>query len=215
LGGAACLAAAVLLGFTAQRGGTWLDYATLKAAEQFLSPRDQLVRVLSSESGWPHSSYLTALLPVAVTLLFLAGSGRQHGMSSVFRRWRWVLLTLIAIPVHYVVRVAFRRPGPEDVGHEGIVLGAYPSGAALGVCLGWTLLVVVAGELRPRWRPWLLLAAVVILLVHGIVRALTQKHWPTDILGSYLLVTGAFLLAGSVAGGGARPGHRSATTLSQ
>jgi membrane-associated phospholipid phosphatase len=32
--------------------------------------------------------------------------------------------------------------------------------------------------------------AVAVVSVHAVVRAVTQKHWITDILGSYLLVAG-------------------------
>jgi membrane-associated phospholipid phosphatase len=195
--GSACLAAAVLIGLAADHRGMWLDHAMPNAVGDLVSPRNRLVRALGSEAAWPYGAYLTALLPVMVTVAFLAGRVRQHGVLPVFRYWRWVLLTVGAIPAHYAMRLAFRRPGPDDGRDEEVVVGAYPSGTALAVGLGWMLLVVVVGELRPRWRPWLLVLAVMILIVHGIVRALTQKHWTTDIVGSYLLVAGAFLLAGT------------------
>jgi membrane-associated phospholipid phosphatase len=38
--------------------------------------------------------------------------------------------------------------------------------------------------------------AVIALVVHAAVCVVTHKHWATDILGSYLLVASAFLLAG-------------------
>jgi membrane-associated phospholipid phosphatase len=205
LAGSACLAAAVLIGLAAQRRGTWLDHATLSAAGRLVSPKNRLVRLLSSEAGWPHAAYLTALLPVAVTVAFQAGGVLRDGVLPVIRRWRWVLLTLTVIPAHYVLRVAFRRPGPDDTHDEEIVVGGYPSGAALAVGLGWTLLVVVVGGLRPRYRPLLLVMAVVVLVVHAIVRALTRKHWATDIVGSYLLVVGAFLLASTARPDASRP----------
>jgi membrane-associated phospholipid phosphatase len=203
--GLACVAVAVVIGLAAQRRGMWLDHAMLSAVGRLVSPQNRVVRLLSSEAGWPHGAYLTALLPVVVTVAFVAGGVPRDGVLVVIRRWRWVLLTLTVIPAHYVLRVALGRPGPDDTHHEEIVVGAYPSGAALAVGLGWTLLVVVAGGLRPRYRPWLLVLTVVVLAVHGIVRALTQKHWATDIVGSYLLVAGAFLLAST-----ARPdaGHQ-------
>lgn len=203
--GLACVAIAVLIGLAAQRRGMWLDHATLSAAGSLVSPQNRFVRLLSSEAGWPHAAYLTALLPVVVTVAFLAGGILRDGVLLVIRRWRWVLLTLTVIPAHYLLRVALRRPGPDDRHDQEIIVGAYPSGAALAVGLGWTLLVVVVGGLRPRYRPWLVVVAVVVLAVHGIVRALTQKHWATDIVGSYLLVAGTFLLAST-----ARPdaGHR-------
>jgi membrane-associated phospholipid phosphatase len=213
LAGSACLAAAVLIGLVAQRRGTWLDHATLSAAGRLVSPQNRLVRLLSSEAGWPHAAYLTALLPVAVTVAFLAGGVLRDGVLPAIRRWRWVLLTLTVIPAHYVLRVAFRRPGPDDTHDEEIVVGAYPSGAALAVGLGWIVLIVVVGGLRPRYRPWLLVLAVVVLVAHGIVRALTRKHWATDIVGSYLLVASAFSLASTARPSASRP-HRSTRSAS-
>lgn len=196
--GVVCLAAAALMGMVVAQGqAIWLDHALPGAARRLVEPSDLLVRVLSSESGWPHGSYLTALLPVGFTMAMLAGEVLRRGIRPVFDRWRWVLLTLLAIPVHYGLRVGFGRPGPDDPANETLVVGAYPSGAALAVGLGWTLCVVVVGADRPRWRPWLLAAAAVALFLHAVVRSLTDKHWASDILGSYLLVAAAFLFAGS------------------
>jgi membrane-associated phospholipid phosphatase len=194
--GVALLAAAVLLGAVSQRRELWLDHAAPGAAGRLVPPGNPLVRMLSSEGGWPHGSYLTALLPVLLTMAVAAGELRRRGFRPVFERWWWVLLTLAAIPVHYGLRVAFGRPGPDEAGHPAEVVGAYPSGTALAVGLGWVLCIVVAGAYRPRWRPWLMLSAGAVLLLHVIVRTVTDKHWATDIVGSYLLTAAAFLLAG-------------------
>jgi hypothetical protein len=67
------------------------------------------------------------------------------------------------------------RPGPGEVAEGSLYVGAYPSGAT----------------------------QVVALALHLLVRAVTDKHWATDIVGSYLLAAGAFLLAGAFR---ARPG---------
>jgi membrane-associated phospholipid phosphatase len=199
--GLGCLAAAVLIGLVARSRGTWLDHGLPRAAGRLMPPDNRLVQVLSSELGWPSGAYLTALLPVAVAMALLAGEVRRRGPGPVLRRWRWVLLTLVAIPFHYVLRLAFGRPGPGEVAGDGLYVGAYPSGAALAVGLGWMLCLVVAGELRPRWWPWLVAVAAVMVTVHAVARAVTDKHWVTDILGSYLLVAGAFLLAASTSAG--------------
>jgi membrane-associated phospholipid phosphatase len=201
--GLGCLAATVLLGLVAHPRGTDLDHAMASATGRLAPPDNRVVELLSSEVVWPSGAYLTALLPVAVAVALLAGEVRRLGLRPVLGRWRWVLLTLLAIPVHYALRVAFGRPGPGEVSGGGLYVGAYPSGAALAVGLGWVLCVVVAGELRPRWRPWLVALAVVVVTAHAAARAVTGKHWITDIVGSYLLVAGAFLLAAaSTARGG-------------
>jgi membrane-associated phospholipid phosphatase len=80
---------------------------------------------------------------------------------------------------------------------EPRLVGAYPSGTAVAVGLGWVLCLVVVGGLPRRWRPWLAVVAAIVLVVHGVVRVIADKHWATDILGSYLLVIGVFFLAGT------------------
>jgi membrane-associated phospholipid phosphatase len=193
--GLAFLAAGVLLGLTTLGQGTWLDHAIPSVVERLVPPGSAPVRALASELGWPHGAYATAVLPVAVTMVLLLGEVRRHGARPVLEQWRWILLTLAVIPVHYVLRVAFGRPGPGDPRADADLVGSYPSGAALAVGLGWAFYLVVVGELRPRWRPWVMVLTVFALVVHAAVRVVTAKHWTTDILGSYLLVAGAFLLA--------------------
>jgi membrane-associated phospholipid phosphatase len=193
--GLACLAASTLIGLTVHRRGIWLDDAMLTVAKRLVSRHGVLVRALGGEAYWPHGAYLTALLPVAVTVVALACEARQRGVAPTIHRWRWVLLTLAALPVHYALRVLFARPGPTEAPGQADLIGAYPSGTALAVGLGWGLCLVVVGQLRPRWRPSLVMLTVIALTVHAAVRVVTHKHWPTDILGSYLLVAGAFLLA--------------------
>jgi membrane-associated phospholipid phosphatase len=197
--GVALLVAAVLLGMVARHRGIWFDHAVPSLARRLVSPGNPLVRALSSESGWPHGSYVTALLPVLLTMVVAAGELRRHGLRAVYQRWRWVLLTLAAIPVSYGLRVVFGRPGPDDPASSAEVVGAYPSGAALAVGLGWGLCIVVAGAYRPRWRPWLIATAGVVLVLHVLARAVTDKHWASDIVGSYLLAASAFALAGLAA----------------
>lgn len=198
--GLACLAASILIGLTVRRRGIWLDDATVMVAKRLVPRHGVLVRTLGGEAYWPHGAYLTALLPVAVTVAALACEARQRGVAPTIDHWHWVLLTLAAIPVHYALRVVFARPGPIEVPGQVDLIGAYPSGTALVVGLGWGLCLVVVGQLRPRWRLWLVMLTVIALIVHAAVRVVTHKHWATDILGSYLLVASAFLLAGAARG---------------
>jgi membrane-associated phospholipid phosphatase len=153
------------------------------------------VRILATESGWPHTSYLIALLPLAMAGAVLIRDGWARRRDLRPRRWAWLLLTLAALPMQHLLRVAFDRAGPNvPLWSEG-AKGAYPSGAALLVALGWAIGVVVLDDLRPRWRQALLVAAAAALGVHAWARVAAHKHWATDIIGSYLLVGGVLLLA--------------------
>src|SRR6266487_6880421 len=184
--GLACLAACILIGLAVNRRETWLDGALLVVAKHLVSRHGVLVRALGGEAYWPHGAYLTALLPLAVTVAALIWEAPQHGVVATIDRWRWVLLTLAAIPVHYALRMVFARPGPAEGPDQIDSIGAYPSGTALAVGLGWGLCLVVVGRLRPQWRPYLVILAVIALVVHAAVRVVTHQHWATDILGSYL-----------------------------
>ena len=195
--GVGCLAAVVVLGLAVGHRATWLDRVAPAEARAVLPPENRLVEVLSSEVRWPPGAALMALLPLLPAAAFLAGEVRRDGLGAVVARWRWLLATVAAVPVLYVLRVGFGRPGPGEVPGGPLYVGAYPSGAALAVGLGWTVGVLVVSAHRPRWRPWLLAAASLALLLHLLVRAVTDKHWATDILGSYLLVAGAVLVAGA------------------
>jgi membrane-associated phospholipid phosphatase len=202
--GAGCLAAVLGLGLAVRQQAGWLDRAVPDAARPLLPPESRLVQVLSSEAGWPPGALLMTLLPLAAAAGFLVREIRRHGFPAVADRWRWLLPALAVLPVLYVLRVAFGRPGPGEVAHDGpLYVGAYPSGAAVAIGLGWTVGVLVVGAQWPRWRPWLLAAMALALVLHLLVRAVTGKHWATDILGSYLLAAGAFLLAAASRG---RPG---------
>jgi hypothetical protein len=61
----------------------------------------------------------------------LTCEARRRGVVATIDRWRWVLLTLAAIPVHYALRVVLARPGPINVPGQVDPVGAYPSGTAL------------------------------------------------------------------------------------
>jgi membrane-associated phospholipid phosphatase len=153
------------------------------------------VRVLATERAWPHASYLIALLPLAMAGAVLVHDGWARRQDLRPTRWRWLALTLAALPLQQLLRVAFGRAGPNvPLWSEG-TRGAYPSGAALLVALGWAIGVVVVSDLRPRWRPVLLAAAAAALGLHAWARVAAHKHWATDILGSYLLVAAVLLLA--------------------
>ena len=61
-------------------------------------------------------------------------------------------------------------------------------------------LCLVAQAAYPRWRGWLIAAQVVcvyFMLVVGPSRVLEGQHWPSDVLGGY--VVGALALTAGIA----------------
>ena len=195
--GLALLALVLLLGFGVGSRSTDPDRDLRRVLREPLDERPyrMAVRILASETAWPHASYLTAVLPLALAGAVLARDLWARRQDLRLTRWLWLLLLVAAVPLQHLLRVSFDRAGPNVPLWSDGPKGAYPSGAALLVALGWAIGVVVLADLRPRWRPVLLVVAMVALGLHGWARVAAHKHWATDILGSYLLVGGVLLMA--------------------
>jgi membrane-associated phospholipid phosphatase len=197
IAGLVLLTFVLLLGFAVGSRSTDADRDVRRVLREPLDERPYrtAVRILATETGWPHASYMLALLPLALAGAVLVLEGWAYRERLRLTRWRWLLLLGAAVPIQYLLRVSFGRAGPRThLWVEG-ARGAYPSGAALLVAVGWAVGVVVLWDLRPRWRPVLLVAAAVALGLHAWARVVAHKHWATDIVGSYLLVGGVLLLA--------------------
>ena len=195
--GLALLTLVLLLGLAVGSHSTDPDRDVRRVLREPLDERPYriTVRLLATETGWPHASYLIALLPLVLAGAVLAWDGWARRQGVRLARWRWLWLLATAVPIQHLLRVSFGRAGPNvPLWSEG-ARGAYPSGAALLVGLGWAIGVVVISDLRPRWRPVLVVAAAVALGLHAWARVAAHKHWATDILGSYLLVGSVMLLA--------------------
>jgi membrane-associated phospholipid phosphatase len=199
IAGLGLLLLVVLLGFVVGGRSTGTDRDVRRVLREPLDERPYrlAVRIMASETGWPHVSYLTAALPLLLAGAVIVRDGlTRRGVR--LGRWRWLLLLLVAVPIQALLRVAFDRAGPNVPLWSEETRGAYPSGAALLVALGWVIGVVVVWDLRPRWRPVLLIAAAAALGLHAWARVAAHKHWASDILGSYLLVGGVLLLAAAI-----------------
>jgi membrane-associated phospholipid phosphatase len=212
-GGLGCLALVVLLGLAVGPGDTGPDRLAQRSLGGRLHepPSRRVLAVLASESRWPHAAYALALLPVALAGGLAAadrGFGRRKPSARrpvpVRELW-WLALGLGAVPLQHLLRLSFDRAGPRMAAGEATP-GAYPSGAALLVALGWGIGGTVAARLRPRWRPFVWAGAAVALGLHGAARVAAHKHWATDILGAYLLAAGVLLVAAG--GTPAPPAHR-------
>jgi membrane-associated phospholipid phosphatase len=199
LAGLGCLALVVLLGLAVGPRSSAPDRDLQRVLREPLDgrPYRRAVMILASESGWPHASRVLAVVPVAVAGgLVVADLARHRRIEPA--RWRWLPLVLAALPLQHLLRLTFDRAGPRLALEAQGQRGAYPSGAALAVALGWAVGMLVTVDLRPRWR-WLAAAATAVALgLHGAARVAAHKHWATDILGSYLLAGGALLLVAAL-----------------
>lgn len=106
-----------------------------------------------------------------------------------------------------VVNGIVARPRPTgDISHTLANLGAhsFPSGhtancvGLYGFILYLTALAVGTQPARSRWRPWLIavqVICVVFILNVGVSRVVEEQHWPSDVVGAYMLGS-LFLLLG-------------------
>ena len=202
--GLACLVAVVAIGLAVGRDPTPpLDDTVRQHLHGWLELRSfrGLVENVAAERRDGHGTYVTAALPLlgaAVVATTAAGRGR--------RLWAWlpwVAVLLATVPLALALRIAFGRPGPGEEPVHAWSQGAYPSGGALLVALGWIVGSVVLTWLRPSWRPAVIGLAVLALAVHLFARVAVGDHWLTDVVGSYLLAAGVALLADRL-----RPGRR-------
>jgi len=198
--GTTAVAASLLLGAVVGHGGTALDRVLTTTSVCAGRTAGRLCEALATERGWPFPVYATALLPLlaaGLVLLRLRPPGAGLGAGA----WAWSLAALVTLPAQHLLSLAFGRAGPlVELQGSTDLEGAYPSGAAVLVAVAWGIAAVVIGSLRPAWRPRLAALAGLALGLHLITRVVALKHWPTDILGSYLLVGGVLLLAAAFAG---------------
>ncbi|MFJ6751698.1 MULTISPECIES: phosphatase PAP2 family protein [unclassified Streptomyces] len=195
LAGLATALAALLLVLVVTR---WGPLMTLDAALT-----DRLHRTAVAEPGWTQANRvlsdwvwdpwaMRALLAVVVCRLVLRGQ-RRLGI--------WVAATALAgTLLQQAVKVAVGRdrpvwPDPVDSAHYA----AFPSGHAMSVLVAGALVcwLLWLHGVRPLWR-WAAGTAVAVSTVGvGVTRVYLGVHWPSDVLGGWLL--GCALASGAAA----------------
>jgi membrane-associated phospholipid phosphatase len=198
LAGLCCLVAVVAIGLAVGRDPAppRLDDTVRRHLHGWLEQRSYrgLVAKVAAERRSGHGTYVTAVLPLlgAAAVAATAGAARRPRA----RAWLpWLGVLVLTVPLALGLRVAFGRPGPDEGPVHAWSQGAYPSGGALLVALGWIIGGVVTAWLRPAWRPAVIGLAVLALAVHLFARVAIGDHWLTDVVGSYLLAAGVALLA--------------------
>jgi undecaprenyl-diphosphatase len=97
-------------------------------------------------------------------------------------------------------KILFERPRPEIYLIEGYTLPesfSYPSGHVVfySIYFGIILLLSLAAKNAPLWLRLLLISISVSLIVLiGYSRVYLGVHWPTDVMGGYLLGLALLLL---------------------
>ncbi len=151
--------------------------------EEILSRRSPAVREFFS---WANIfGNWKGLVPATVLLFLLSPHAR--------RRWWLIALILIGAPVlEHAAKLLVGRTRPQ-----GRAMG-FPSGHSTSAAAFAVLAIYFA--VKERWgrvqRLTLAAAVLVLMVLVGIARMVLHAHWPSDVLGG-------FLLGGSCAAAGA------------
>jgi undecaprenyl-diphosphatase len=116
--------------------------------------------------------------------------------------WRWWgrnaalvmgLTTLISALTSELLKTSFARLRPDFVPQlDHITNAAYPSGHANNAAVVYILFIMLIPQARhPFWQA----AAAVIILLTGLSRVMLGVHWPTDVIGGWMLGLSFALLA--------------------
>jgi undecaprenyl-diphosphatase len=149
-----------------------------------------------------------ALIEIARGITWAGDASQRSIVMVVFagllawrRRFRAALVMLVAVPLagvtSSILKELIARERPELVPHLDLVTSlSYPSGhaanAAAVLLLGALLLA------RKRKALWIGLAVVGAALV-GLSRMALGVHYPSDVLGGWMLGTGFALIAAQIA----------------
>lgn len=166
-----------MLGLAVRSGPTGFDTAMVAAVQ-------------AAATGWVRTllDALTAVgqpivwdpVVIAIGVVLAVRGQRRDGLQLVC----WVAVAEIAAEV---AKILFDRIRPEGVAvSDFITQASYPSGhvARTVVTLG---LLVLIGPSSPRVR-WLgVLAAAAFSVLMGMARIESGEHWPTDVVGGFLL----------------------------
>jgi undecaprenyl-diphosphatase len=134
-----------------------------------------------------------------------AGDAEQRSVVMVLfaailawrKHIRAALVMIVTVPLAGVTsslfKEAFGRDRPDLVPHLDVVTSlSYPSGHAVNAMAVLLLGALLLGEKRRGlWVPLALVGAFIV----GLSRPMLGVHWPTDVLGGWLLGA-AFALAG-------------------
>jgi undecaprenyl-diphosphatase len=152
-------------------------------------PGDLLVRqfLLGSDGGmvrklarWAnYGGRVHVLLPAAILLFVLSSVARRH--------WRvWCAVLIGSSLIQHAVKFMVGRSRPS-----GASLG-FPSGHTTAATTFAVVLIYIASRERiSRGQRWIVDAlAICLMLAVGWARIMRHAHWPSDVLGGFLLGIG-------------------------
>ena len=133
----------------------------------------QVARVMNQAGTWH------VLVPASLLVLLLSRHARQ-------RWWLWCAVLVGSPLLEHSVKSLVARPRPS-----GFSLG-FPSGhTTAATTFAVVLIYIVSREsLTPARRHAIQALAIVVMGLVGWARIVLHAHWPTDVLGGFLLGAG-------------------------
>jgi len=175
-----------------------IDVAVTRAVQAVPLPFYQWVLIHVSDLGFG----LAGPLAYVVIFVLLVAIGRRRDAVLA------VASVLLASGLGGAIKIAIGRPRPSAAYvHVMRFLGdkSFPSGHVIHYTVLFGFAFYVLRQARPRslWRDAVLVALALLVALVGPSRVYRGEHWPTDVLGGYLLaglwLAGAILLSRALA----------------
>lgn len=133
----------------------------------------EIARVVNQGGTW------RVILPASLLVLLLSLHARR-------RWWLWAAILIGSPLLEHAVKFLVGRPRPS-----GFSLG-FPSGHTTGATTFAVLLIYIVSRepLTPARRHTIQALAIAMMVLVGWARIVLHAHWPTDVLGGFLLGIG-------------------------
>ena len=132
--------------------------------------------------GLPWLGTNLTLLPIIALVSLWLWRKQRRGEIAL----QLVVVSLGSLIVNAVLKGVFGRPRPDLWEHRGqYAWSSYPSGHAI-VCASVFFTIALMFFRERQWR-WPFAAAVVLMVVILYSRLYLGVHWPTDVVGGYLI----------------------------
>jgi len=179
-----------------------IDTAILQSVQQLISPTMNVIMVTITRTGDPH---FTVPLVFAVFALLLWKRYRSEAyVFAVNCLGGAVFSTGLKLLFGKVRPALWESPIVETT-------FSYPSGHALGSVVLYGFLGYLLGVRFVQWKALIYGGAIALCLAIGFSRLYLGVHWPTDLLGGYII---GFLWTSSCTYFLKRKGSHSSETLS-
>ncbi|HET7876635.1 MAG TPA: phosphatase PAP2 family protein [Methylomirabilota bacterium] len=116
------------------------------------------------------------LIPVGVVLFWLSREAKRHP-------WLWLGALAAAGIGERLFKLLIGRERPNSPS------SGFPSGHTTAITAFAVIVVYLAARerLSPAWRRTIQITALGVMVLVGLARVVTNRHWPSDVLGGLLL----------------------------